>query len=353
MSPKVTAIVLSYNHELFIFQALEAVFLQDYNDFEIIIRDDASTDLTPDIIQNFINTHKPLSEKITVEFIKGSKNLGLISSYNDALKKSKGEIIVVFAGDDISDTSRISKSVDLLTKYKVDLIAVNAKVINDQGKVLSESLYNRKGIDRFAGIGEKEGNLRLVNSDNFPSRFISIGGYGYTYHRSILNNYKGFIPEGVYFEDEFLSFLAMWNKGILFTYEPLVKYRRHENNISDKFIKTKNKLSPLLFYKQKECGLYETKINYLKKLDKYNSYLSNKQHILKLEKMLVINKIHVNYLLKAGSTKNISLFMRLLINKNVKVRTKIKYLIYSIFPFLIKKDLEKEIQSRQDYITFN
>lgn len=352
MSPKVSAIVLSYNHERFIFQALEAVFLQDYNDYEIIIRDDASTDLTPDIIQNFINTYKPLSENITVEYIKGRENMGLIGSYNDALKKSKGKIIVVFAGDDISYVNRIGKTVDLLEKYGVNIIAVDSKVINENGEVISESFYNRKGIDRFAGIGEKIKDYRLINSINFPLRLFSIGGYGFTFGRSLLSHYNGLIPD-VHYEDDFLVFLAMWGKGILFSYEPLVYYRIHTANISHSELSGKSNLKQLLNYKLNECALYEMKINHLNDLDKQKTSPANRKYILRIEKELLLNKIQINYLQGKGICSSLSLLIRLLFNEEIKIKTKFRYLFYYCNKNYIKRNLETELKSRLEYYSFD
>jgi len=69
-NPLVSVIVLCYNQEKFVAEAIESVFKQDYEPIEIIIYDDASTDNSQYVIENFIAKHPE------VKYIPGKTNLG-------------------------------------------------------------------------------------------------------------------------------------------------------------------------------------------------------------------------------------------------------------------------------------
>lgn len=92
---KLSVIVLCYNFESYIEQCLTSILSQNTNfDFEVLVRDDFSTDKSPSIIERLSQMYSNL------KFEKGEINLGFAKSYNELLKKSKGEYIAYFDGDD-------------------------------------------------------------------------------------------------------------------------------------------------------------------------------------------------------------------------------------------------------------
>src|SRR5690606_31350121 len=91
--PLVSVIMSSYNHEEYIISCLRGIFDQDYDNFEVHIRDDGSSDKTPELIKAFLgnksNTHNIYT---TIEF---GENIGLMNSINLLLKKCNGIIIML------------------------------------------------------------------------------------------------------------------------------------------------------------------------------------------------------------------------------------------------------------------
>lgn len=85
----VTVIIPCYNQAHFLSETIESVRNQTYQNFEIIVVNDGSTDNTAEIAKSF--THIQLIEQ---------KNLGLAVSRNNGLQKSKGEFIVFLDADD-------------------------------------------------------------------------------------------------------------------------------------------------------------------------------------------------------------------------------------------------------------
>jgi radical SAM superfamily enzyme YgiQ (UPF0313 family)/glycosyltransferase involved in cell wall biosynthesis/2-polyprenyl-3-methyl-5-hydroxy-6-metoxy-1,4-benzoquinol methylase len=106
IKPKISVLMSVYNGENFIEQALKSIYNQTYQDFEVIIVDDASTDKTPEILVN---------RKDSRTFIyRNSQNIGLTKSLNIGLKLCRGTYIARIDADDISHLQRFEKQVRYL-----------------------------------------------------------------------------------------------------------------------------------------------------------------------------------------------------------------------------------------------
>ena len=87
-------ILTNYNYSKFLYEAIDSVINQTYQNFELIIVDDGSDDNSREIIFNFALKYK---EKIKVIM---KNNEGQAAAFNDAYKLSKGDIIVFLDADD-------------------------------------------------------------------------------------------------------------------------------------------------------------------------------------------------------------------------------------------------------------
>ena len=104
--PKISVLMAVYNGEKFIEQALKSIYNQRYQDFEVIIVDDASTDKTSDILINMKDSRTSI--------YRNSQNNGLTKSLNIGLKLCRGEYIARMDADDISHPQRFEKQVRYL-----------------------------------------------------------------------------------------------------------------------------------------------------------------------------------------------------------------------------------------------
>lgn len=93
-NPLVSVICLCYNHEDYVISALNSVINQSHKNIQLIIVDDASTDNSASLIENWNTEHNVL-------FIKNSVNLGATKSFNKGFKEAEGEYIVDLAADDL------------------------------------------------------------------------------------------------------------------------------------------------------------------------------------------------------------------------------------------------------------
>ncbi len=133
--PLVSVLISTYNNEKTILQAVESILMQDYENYEILIINDCSTDNTANLLEKI----KEKDERIFV--FTNEKNLGLTASLNKLIDFSKGEIILRQDADDFSTNNRISTQVDCLTNTKADLCFSRAVVVNDSRIMPSWSFY--------------------------------------------------------------------------------------------------------------------------------------------------------------------------------------------------------------------
>jgi glycosyltransferase involved in cell wall biosynthesis len=112
--PKVSVVSITYNHEAYIRDSLDGIVAQEI-DFpvEVIVADDASTDATPAIIQEYADRYPHLFRPIL-----RSENIGPHANVTDALSAARGEYLALCEGDDYwSDPRKLSKQVTFLDKH--------------------------------------------------------------------------------------------------------------------------------------------------------------------------------------------------------------------------------------------
>lgn len=111
--PKVSVLIPAFNEENYILQTLDAVVKQTYPNFEVIIADNASTDRTSLLVQQFIETHK--NNGITVKLAYESRK-GTNFARECARKIATGSIIAQLDADCLPDADWIKKGVTALCK---------------------------------------------------------------------------------------------------------------------------------------------------------------------------------------------------------------------------------------------
>ncbi|MGR3983198.1 glycosyltransferase [Pseudoalteromonas sp. 1181_04] len=135
----VSCICITFNHELFIEDTLNAMLAQksDYK-FEIIIHDDASTDETQTIIQRYREKYPSIIRLILQkenQYSKGRKPLALI------LPMCQGDFIAYCEGDDywVDDKKITLQARYLLDHKEVFITSHDAKIVDDNGNLIKDS----------------------------------------------------------------------------------------------------------------------------------------------------------------------------------------------------------------------
>ncbi|RLD71456.1 MAG: hypothetical protein DRI87_06915 [Bacteroidetes bacterium] len=142
----VSVAVITYNQKDFITQALESVLMQKTKfRFEIVIGDDASTDGTTQILENYIYRHPN-----KVKLLKSVANLGPMQNVVRTYKACSGKYIAVLEGDDFwTDENKLQDQVNLMEENQnLSMCFTNRNIVDVNGSVIREKwvppAYRRK-----------------------------------------------------------------------------------------------------------------------------------------------------------------------------------------------------------------
>lgn len=112
--PLISFILITYNQEKFVLDALDGAFAQTYSPLEIIIADDGSIDNTPKVIEEYISANNGPHK---VVFQHNEKNVGIAQNVNNAMSLAKGEYFIIAAGDDKSLPERAQRTYEIFKQY--------------------------------------------------------------------------------------------------------------------------------------------------------------------------------------------------------------------------------------------
>lgn len=218
---KLCVLMPSYNKGLYIKEAIESVLAQNTNfDFQLIITDDASTDETLDIVQEFQKTH---SQRITL--LPSKQNQGLLSNIIKAYKEMNCEYFCVLDPDDYyTDMYFLQKAVDFLDNNKdFSIYASDVMVMTEQCTLNKRMNLKKQFIDSdFNDMLNGKAILGFTIGSVFRNKYIndkiiqfleSKCANGHTY------------KEVAYREDDFRSRIHLTIGKCHFVNEPIGVYR--------------------------------------------------------------------------------------------------------------------------------
>lgn len=155
--PLVTFVLVAYNQEKFIREAVEGAFAQTYTPLEIILSDDFSPDRTFSIMQEMAEAYRgPHS----VRAVQTQPNLGIIQHVLMRGREAQGEIVVMGAGDDVSKPNRVAVLAQAFTP-EVGAVYSLSDLIDEHGTLIQE------GIER---------GLRPTGFDAMIARAMCLSG---------------------------------------------------------------------------------------------------------------------------------------------------------------------------------
>jgi glycosyltransferase involved in cell wall biosynthesis len=126
--PQVSVIIPTFNNAQYIGEALNSVFSQDYDAYEVIVVDDGSTDDTQ-------QTLKPYLDRI--RFIYQS-NAGSAAARNTGLTLAQGEFIVFLDADDFLLPGKLKQQVAYLTlKPQLGIVHSGWRIVSETGAIIS------------------------------------------------------------------------------------------------------------------------------------------------------------------------------------------------------------------------
>lgn len=215
-NPLVSIAVYNYNYGPYIDQCLDSIFKQTYQNFEVCISDNSSTDNSWDIISKYI---KKYPDKIKA--IKNSKNMGAGFNRENAEHLASGDYLLVLTSDDYIDPSFLEKTVSSLESNNDCVFAmVHRDVVTSEGKIIHEKpFYNRSckinghsqaAVFMMAGVNPSISQIIYRRS---------MIGYGSMVGGHVLN--------ARWFGERIKDFELCCKHDIIYICEPLLKNRVH------------------------------------------------------------------------------------------------------------------------------
>jgi len=203
---KFSVCMATYNGEKYIKEQLDSILSQLSENDEIIVSDDSSTDKTVEIIKMYDNKKIKLFEDQKFE--------NPIFNFENALKHTSGDVIVLADQDDVWKPNKI----EMIKKYmrKYDLIVSDADIIDEKGNILHESFYKLNH--------SKAGFLKNIIRNSYL-------GCTMAFNRKILDKSLPF-PKDLPMHDWWIGLIGELYGQTFFIEDKLISYRRHSSNAS-------------------------------------------------------------------------------------------------------------------------
>ena len=136
MLPLVSIHFPTFNHERFVAQAIDSALNQSYENIEICISDDYSTDGTREILRSYAKSHQDV---IRVNF--QAANVGMVKNLNAALEMCAGKYVCFLTGDDYFYPDKVRRQVQLFERDRtLALVGHLIRTIDSEGTELKSAL---------------------------------------------------------------------------------------------------------------------------------------------------------------------------------------------------------------------
>jgi glycosyltransferase involved in cell wall biosynthesis len=234
--PKVSVCMATCNGDRYILPQLRSILPQLTSEDEIIIVDDASVDDTPALVLDFIHSLATSTQVPTVVLLRHDKNLGVIPTFEEAIRCATGDILFLSDQDDLWANDKVQKVLNAFASNpKAQVVATGFSVIDDQDRPVHNSplTANRKFSVSLAA--------------NFLHNQFQ--GSALAFRSSFIQQILPFPVGRLFLHDRWIGARALLRKAeTLFIDEPLLLYRQHPQNYTRRFSKTRQFLLRLQLF---------------------------------------------------------------------------------------------------------
>jgi len=221
MKAKVSVIVPVYNVEMYLEECLDSIIKQTFNDIEIILVNDGSTDRSLEIMELYASR----DARITVL---NQSNRGVSVARNTGMEHASGEYILFVDSDDRIVSDAVEKLYRKALETGADLVIGNTLYCYPDGKQSALHPYCRDStLDNGLLRTGEEAFTELMDRSKFPPLI-----WLYFIRRSLIIDHQLFFPAGIIHEDELWCVKAMLivQKVLLLDFNYYL-YRQRDNSI--------------------------------------------------------------------------------------------------------------------------
>lgn len=218
--PSLSVMLANYNHGHYLHESLTAIVEQDYDEFELLVIDDGSTDGSVAIIEEFVHKFPQ------IVFLQNSENEGGLKAIQKLMAIAHGQYLYFGAADDRVLPGFFSRTMALLDKFPdVGLCSALATMIEENGNAIGNYLT--------PVISDKPS---YFTPDMAAKKLLQYGpwfmGNSMIYRRASLAAAGGFRSDLGPFADGFVHQVMALRDGVCFIPEPLAVWRRSANGYS-------------------------------------------------------------------------------------------------------------------------
>lgn len=230
-APLVSIIVITYNSEKFVLDTLESAKSQTYQNIELIISDDGSSDKTINICNKWLEENK--RRFICTKLITTDKNSGIAANLNRGVSVSNGEWFKLVAGDDILINNCIELNLNYINTSKFQIDIVNSPKISFKRTTdLKNIIIEPKEWDWPLFFYEK---ISALDQLKLAVRYIRPSINGHFIKKYFFEKIGGCDENYPMHEDRPLLIKILKEKNKIHGLKiPTVFYRVHENSVFKK-----------------------------------------------------------------------------------------------------------------------
>jgi glycosyltransferase involved in cell wall biosynthesis len=215
-SEKISLIIPIYNVEQYLEECLLSVANQDYDNLEVIMVNDGSTDSSPDIAGVFADTHDHFK-------LINQKNGGLSAARNRGLKEAAGRYLTFLDSDDFIDSQMVSKMYRLITENSADIAKCGFLMFDDQTK---EAKRFKVDMPEFTVIDTRDDMMMA-----YMNCEIDMVVWNAIYKRELFDGVR--FPEGLNYEDHYATPKILSNaEKFVYTPEIYCYYRKRNGSVT-------------------------------------------------------------------------------------------------------------------------
>lgn len=257
---KFSICIPNYNYAQYIGETIESVLSQTYQDFEICIADNASTDNSWEVIQGYCNMDS------RIKAICNKHNLGFAGNLDNVSSIASGEWIIMLSSDDMMLPEALAEYARIIEDNKNDKqLLINSSVIQFDNEYPSNTKYigTRRGV--WQNYFVRETNDIVVESTNTllkkgiqlfnsPYNFVSL-----CYSREAYLKAGGYESSRLQNPDKWFHWkVSLHATRCIFINKPLFKYRWH--NANQLSIQNKTKVLRYWIDEYRNCFEIDSKI---------------------------------------------------------------------------------------------
>lgn len=222
--PLVSVIIPNYNHFKYLFERIESVLRQTYENFEVIILDDCSTDNSREVIECYRN-HPKVTHIIFNDVNSGST----FKQWNKGFDLANGDYIWIAESDDIADSRFLELVMDSIIRNDDIVLAFSSMIRIDENGV-------NKGVIPLITKGDSPmtGEVFICKNMLFGCHILNASSA--VFKKSSLaeigSDYKNYVGSG-----DYLFWIEIARTGKVVKVDvPLDYFRNHTNKVTPRMV---------------------------------------------------------------------------------------------------------------------